>query len=72
MPQQSTSDLRGTAQSALAASPIAALHALRVEHVGQTLLLSGAVTSFYHKQLAQELVRVAVGQVELINSIDVC
>jgi hypothetical protein len=64
-----TDDLRALAQSALAEAPIAALRELRVEQVGNSLLLSGMVTSFYHKQLAQEQVRLAVGDVEIVNSI---
>jgi hypothetical protein len=62
-------DLRALAQAALADRPIAALRAVRVEQVGNSLLLSGMVTSFYHKQLAQEQVRLAVGEVEIVNSI---
>ena len=45
---------------------------LAVEVVEDTLVLSGSVSSFYHKQMAQELVRTVVGRdVEVINSIDV-
>jgi len=63
------SDLRALAQTALADGPVAALRAVRVDQVGNSLLLSGMVTSFYHKQLAQEQVRIAVGDVEIVNSI---
>lgn len=62
-------DLRSLAQTALADGPVAALRELRVDQVGNSLLLSGMVTSFYHKQLAQEQVRLAVGDVEIVNSI---
>jgi hypothetical protein len=63
-------DLRALAQSALADGSVTALRELHVEQVGNSLLLSGIVTSFYHKQLAQELVRVAVGDdAEIVNSI---
>ncbi|HEX3997340.1 MAG TPA: BON domain-containing protein [Pirellulales bacterium] len=63
------SDLRTAAQAALTDGPIAALRGVRVEQAGNSLLLSGMVTSFYHKQLAQEQVRLAVGDVEIVNSI---
>jgi len=59
------------AQEALQASPIFALRDLRVQQVGQSLLLSGRVSSFYHKQLAQEVVRAVAGACELVNAIDV-
>lgn len=62
-------DLRALAQAALADGAMAALRDVHVEQVGNTLLLSGMVTSFYQKQLAQEQVRVAVGEVEIVNSI---
>jgi hypothetical protein len=66
---QGAKDLRELAQSALAEGSIAALRDLRVDQVGNSLLLSGMVTSFYHKQLAQEQVRLAVGEIEIVNSI---
>ena len=44
---------------------------LQVEHDGETLLMRGLVSSFYHKQLAQEVVRHAVEGVEVVNSIHV-
>ena len=58
------------AQTALASSPIYELRELHVEHIGETLLISGRVESFYFKQLAQELVR-AVVEVEVVNTISV-
>ncbi len=59
------------AQEALQASPVFALRELRVQQVGQSLLISGRVSSFYHKQLAQEVVRAVAGVCEVVNSIDV-
>ena len=58
------------AQSVLSSSVIYELRDLHVEHVGQTLLISGRVESYYHKQLAQELVR-AVAAIEVVNTISV-
>jgi hypothetical protein len=45
------------AQAALQASPLYDLRELKVEETdGQRLVLRGMVSSFYHKQLAQEVV----------------
>ncbi len=66
-----TKDVRQRAQKALEASPFYALRELQVEQDGGTLLICGRVTSFYHKQLAQEVVRTAAKGVEVVNSIDV-
>jgi hypothetical protein len=66
-----TKDVCQRAQSALATSPIHALRILRVEQEGETLTLSGRVSTFYYKQLAQEIVRsVAVGAT-VVNHVDV-
>ncbi len=64
-------DVRQRAQEALESSPFYALRELHVEQDGETLLICGCVTSFYHKQLAQEAVRAAAEGVEVVNSIDV-
>jgi hypothetical protein len=71
MPERLARDLQTVAQSALTDSTIAAMRDLQVEVDGDILLLRGVVASFYHKQLAQELVRVAVGDVEMVNAIAV-
>ncbi len=65
----STKDLEPRAQSALAASPIYELRDLQVEHRGGMLVISGSVSSLYHKQLEQEVVRSACEQVDVVNSI---
>ena len=64
-------DIQPRAQSALRASPIYALRELRVEQTGEALVISGLVSSFYHKQLAQEVVRAVAEGLEVINSIHV-
>jgi len=71
MPDHLARDLQTKAQSALTESGVVALRDLQVEHVGDGLLLRGVVSSFYHKQLAQEMVRVVIGDVALVNDIDV-
>ena len=64
-------DVKERAQTALASSPIYVLRDLTVEQQENSLLISGRVDSFYHKQLAQEVVRAVAQGVTLINVIDV-
>lgn len=52
-----TGNLHSRAQAALADSPIYELRDLSVEQLNGSLLISGTVSTFYHKQLAQEVVR---------------
>jgi len=59
------------AQCALASSPIYALRELQVERIEDSLLISGHVDSYYHKQLAQEVVRAVAEGCRVVNSIDV-
>ena len=74
----SANDVRSVARTALADSPISELRELQVEEsdsglVIGGLVIDGVVSTFYHKQLAQEAVRVACGgfDVEVTNSIRV-
>ena len=71
MPVLTAKDVQARAQQALASSPVYALRELQVEQDGDTILLRGSVASFYHKQLAQEVIRHAVEGVEVVNSIRV-
>jgi osmotically-inducible protein OsmY len=64
-----TEDVHPRAQAALANSPFYELRNVRVELCDHALLLSGTVSSFYHKQLAQEVVRSVCRETELINRI---
>jgi len=59
------------ARSALLASPVSTLRELDVGMVGERLVISGTVHCFYHKQLAQEVVRSAVAGVRVMNAISV-
>ena len=68
---ESTAELYSVAQQALAASGVYALRELTVEPHNDGLLISGAVSSFYLKQLAQEVVRGVAGAVEVVNSVRV-
>ena len=71
MPVLTAKDVQPLAQRALSFSPVFALRELQVEEHGETLLISGRVSSFYHKQLAQEVVRHAAEGIEVVNSIQV-
>ncbi len=64
-------DVQPRAQTALASSPIYELRDLQVGNRNGRLLISGAVSSYYHKQLAQEVVRSVCAGVEVRNSIRV-
>jgi BON domain len=69
MAQMLLSDAATQAKAVLATSRIFDLRCLDVEQDGESVVLRGRVDSFYHKQLAQELVRVAVEGTEVINAI---
>ena len=71
MPEISIKEVELLAQSALTSSPICALRELQVEQLEESLLISGRVDSFYHKQLAQEVVRGVADGMRLVNLIDV-
>jgi osmotically-inducible protein OsmY len=57
------------ARSALAQSPIYVLREIQVEQEGDALLLLGRVDTFYHKQLAQEVVRSVAEGKRVVNSV---
>jgi len=73
MLKPATLDAQARAQAALGESPIHPLRELVVENDGQRLMLTGRVDTFYHKQLAQELVRAIADdcRCEVINSVNV-
>lgn len=68
---ESTAELYSVAQQALASSGVYALRELTVEPHDNGLVISGAVPSYYLKQLAQEVVLGVAGGVELVNSVHV-
>ncbi len=51
--------------------PISELRELQVVEHGECLLISGRVRSFYHKQLAQEMVRQSAPGWLVLNRVDV-
>ena len=67
MPVSTAKDVQAKAQQALSNSLVYALRELAVEHDGQTLVITGQVCSFYHKQLAQEIVRQAIEHVDDVD-----
>jgi trehalose-6-phosphatase len=72
MPEMLLTDIAVQAKAALSRSRIYSLRKLHVDQDGDSVVLRGRVDSFYHKQLAQELVRVAVDHgAEVTNAISV-
>jgi hypothetical protein len=71
MAQTLFQDVAFQAKAVLARSRIFDLRALEVEQDAECVVLRGSVESFYHKQLAQELVKTAIEGIEVINEIDV-
>ena len=69
MPAITIEELQPRAQAALVNSPFYELRGLQVEWRDDALLLSGCVSSFYHKQLAQEVVRSVCSDTNVVNSI---
>jgi hypothetical protein len=65
------STLADRARHILGRSRIFDLRALEVEQADDSVVLRGSVDSYYHKQLAQELVRTSIDGVEVINEIHV-
>ena len=59
------------ARVALTDSPISALRELDVEQAGDSLVITGRVSSFYQKQMAQEAIRAVCQDVELLNTVAV-
>ena len=64
-------DQQRRAQAALADSPIFDLRRLCVESVDGRIIISGRVASFYHKQMAQEVVQSVLPDMEVVNQADV-
>lgn len=64
-------DVELRARHALGRSAIHVLHSIEVELDGDALMLSGSVDSYYHKQLAQELVKTVVEGIEVVNALRV-
>jgi hypothetical protein len=66
-----TTALATRARAVLQGSKIYTLRRLQVDEADGAVILRGRVESFYHKQLAQELIRTAIDGVEVINVLQV-
>ena len=65
-------NLRSQAEQALRQNHIHALRRLSVQRLdNDSLIIQGVVSSFYHKQLAQEAIRSLLGNFSLVNSVEV-
>ena len=71
MVEMSAKQVQPRAQTALATSPIQELRNLDVRQQNGTLVICGVVSCFYHKQLAQEVVRAVCREVQLRNTVEV-
>ena len=71
MAQLLLSNVASRAKAVLSRSRIFDLRKLLVEEEGDTVVLRGRVDWFYHKQLAQELVKATLENVEVVNDIQV-
>jgi hypothetical protein len=64
-------DVASLARVVLGRSKIFDIRALDVDQEADCLVLRGSVDSFYHKQLAQEMLKTSLEGVEVINEIRV-
>ncbi len=71
MISSSMKDIRSRVVTALAASSIPRLRRVQVELDNTTVCLRGNVTSFYHKQIAQEVVRAVDRDIDVRNDLHV-
>ena len=56
----------------LAASPLPQLRRLIVTATDHEVVITGRVTTYYLKQLAQEALRPTLGERRLVNHVEVC
>ncbi len=66
-----TATVVSRAAQALNQSPHPALRQLRIEETESRIVLSGRVSSYYLKQMAQEAVMPVLGSRELVNRVTV-
>jgi hypothetical protein len=71
MAQAFCNDVASLARIILRRSKIFDLRTLEVEQEAECVVLRGSVDSFYHKQLAQEMIKTSLDGVEVINEIRV-
>ncbi|HVL15304.1 MAG TPA: BON domain-containing protein [Gemmata sp.] len=56
----------------LTASPLPQLRRLVVTATEEEIVITGRVSSYYMKQLAQEAIRPTVGERRIVNHVEVC
>ncbi|MBY0458985.1 MAG: BON domain-containing protein [Gemmataceae bacterium] len=66
------SELTSELASTLTSSPLGQLRRLVVTESDHEVVLTGVVSSYYLKQMAQETIRNAVGGRTLVNKVSVC
>lgn len=71
MKNYSQVEAKTAARDVLAGSSIRELRHLRVDQDANMIRLSGNVRSFYHKQMAQEVVRSVAGGLKVENRVSV-
>ena len=71
MISSSMKDIRSRVATALAANSVLRLRNVTVDLDENTVCLSGRVSSFYHKQLAQEVVLAIDNQIKVRNNLHV-
>ena len=64
-------EIQNRVRSALARSAIHELHHVRVEQHTDGLLISGVVSSYFHKQMAQDTARLMAREIKISSSIEV-
>lgn len=64
-------EIAQAASMVLASSSVRDLRKIRVDRSDNQIELSGTVSSFYHKQLAQEAIRKVARGMQVINRVDV-
>jgi len=71
MTQSLLRDAATQAKAVLGGSRIFDLRTLHVAQESECVVLRGSVDSFYHKQLAQEMIKTSLEGVEVVNEIRV-
>ncbi|MCA9143890.1 MAG: BON domain-containing protein [Planctomycetaceae bacterium] len=69
---QSPQDLAHQAQERLRSQTLQSLRGISVVVVGRSVVLRGRVSSFYQKQIAQEIVKQLDGIESINNELEVC
>lgn len=67
----SITEVQSRAQRALESSPVYGLRNLQVGCEHDALVITGQVSSFYHKQLAQEIVLAIAAGTRIVNHVRV-